>query len=543
MPERGHVSNIDVAGGPGGIRGMGQRFYSRCFGVFALASSLACLAAFPGPGQAQTSPCRATVSGTMNSSPSALRFGIYPGGAAGSVSAKSAPLPEDPQRRLSALRQLAGATPFVVHVYTGFSGDREADDGTMRWLDGEIAGYTAAGLLVELVTRYEPRGGETSANIAGFAEHVRGLVHRYGTDPGFVALQVGNESNLSGAAAASDGAYAGALKAVVRGVIAAKDAVQRSGHTQVRVGFNWAYDERASASHEFFQGLAEAGGPAFAAAVDWVGLDAYPGTWAPRLTSDETLPGKAGEAVVTAAQTLRACLMPIAGLSGAVPIHVAENGFPTGPGRSTAMQSDVLAAMVRAIDGSRGRLNVTDYRWFDLRDSVSDDGNFESQYGITRDDYTPKPAFWVFQSLVAELSVPRGDPPDGSTSPQAPADVRSPGSSTAYGASTACQASPVKVKVPSWRGRRVARTVVHAGGRIVKRVNGGSATFRVTLAAGVQRLSVRQVAAAGRKGQGRATTRTTRQTVTVCRPAKRRNAASRAGAWRSLASPAMAQYS
>ena len=51
-----------------------------------------------------------------------------------------------------------------------------------------------------------------------------------------------------------------------------------------------------------------------------------------------------------------------------MPIHVEENGWPTGPGRSEAEQAAALRAMVRAVNDFRGTYNVTDYRWFDLRD-------------------------------------------------------------------------------------------------------------------------------------------------------------------------------
>ena len=47
------------------------------------------------------------------------------------------------------------------------------------------------------------------------------------------------------------------------------------------------------------------------------------------------------------------------------------------------------------------RFNVSDYRWFDLRDADSASGSFESHYGLLRDDYSPKPAFEAFRSLVA----------------------------------------------------------------------------------------------------------------------------------------------
>ena len=46
---------------------------------------------------------------------------------------------------------------------------------------------------------------------------------------------------------------------------------------------------------------------------------------------------------------------------------------------------------------------VTGYRWFDLRDADSSNPSFESQYGLMRDDYAPKPAFDAYRELIARL--------------------------------------------------------------------------------------------------------------------------------------------
>jgi len=86
---------------------------------------------------------------------------------------------------------------------------------------------------------------------------------------------------------------------------------------------------------------------------------------------------------------LRRCFMPIAGLGPRVPIHVEENGWPTGPGRAEDMQARSLETMVRAVHDFRGTYGVTDYRWFDLRDHNSASANFQHHYGLLRDDYSP----------------------------------------------------------------------------------------------------------------------------------------------------------
>jgi hypothetical protein len=105
-----------------------------------------------------------------------------------------------------------------------------------------------------------------------------------------------------------------------------------------------------------------------------------------------------------AMSVLRDCYMPIAGLGAAVPIHVEENGWPTGPGRTDARQVVALREMVNAVNRFRGNYGVTAYRWFDLRDHNTSSTNFQHHYGLLRDDYTKKAAFGVFRHLVARLS-------------------------------------------------------------------------------------------------------------------------------------------
>jgi hypothetical protein len=81
---------------------------------------------------------------------------------------------------------------------------------------------------------------------------------------------------------------------------------------------------------------------------------------------------------------------------------MTETGYPTGPGRTTAMQVTVMRAVVTAVYRARRAYNITGFRWFDLRDADSSASSFESQYGLMLDDYSPKPAFGVYRQLVAE---------------------------------------------------------------------------------------------------------------------------------------------
>jgi hypothetical protein len=104
---------------------------------------------------------------------------------------------------------------------------------------------------------------------------------------------------------------------------------------------------------------------------------------------------------------MRQRYIPLAGIPASVPLHVSENGYPTGPGRTDATQVTAMKAAIAAIESQRAKYNVTDYRWFDLRDADSTGDSFESRYGLLNDDYSPKAAFTVYRDLVASLSETR----------------------------------------------------------------------------------------------------------------------------------------
>ena len=82
---------------------------------------------------------------------------------------------------------------------------------------------------------------------------------------------------------------------------------------------------------------------------------------------------------------------------------MTESGYPTGPGRTEAMQEEALRAAVSAVAEVAESRRVTGYRWFDLRDADSASPSFESRYGLMRDDYSPKPAFGAYRDLIATL--------------------------------------------------------------------------------------------------------------------------------------------
>jgi hypothetical protein len=193
------------------------------------------------------------------------------------------------------------------------------------------------------------------------------------------------------------------------------------------------------------------------------------------------------------------------GIGQDVPLHISENGFPTGPGRSPALQALALSAMVRSVDAIRTAYNVSDYRWFDLRDSASSDPNFESQYGITNDRYSPKPAFATYRDLISEL---------GGGVSSAHGMVSSAHGMVAGRIDRAtCRPSPLRIIVPAWKVRMIAKLQVAVDGRRRRAVrpSGRPWVMRIALAPGRHRLVIRQFSRTAGRSVG-----VRRTTVTIC---------------------------
>jgi len=345
----------------------------------------------------------------------ALEFGIYPGGVAGQLIVPAPPKPDDQAKIFAALGRLRPAGgPFTVHIYRSYmsAANDSAEDTEHRRL---VDLYTGRGYGVEIVIRYR-----RDNDPAGFAKFVRGVVRRFGENPLVRGFQVTNEVNFAGSKDSSDGAYAGSRDALIQGVIAAKREARQRGYSQLRIGFNWFYRTDPGNEDGFWGYLGDHGGKPFVDAVDWVGLDVYPGTFFPPAAPA----GSTGDFVINALSQMRQCFLRAAHIPKTVPIHVEENGYPTGPGRSYADQRAALESMVGAVNRYRANYNVTNYFWFDLRDADSSSPNFQQQYGLMRDDYTPKPAFDAYRALVSRLSIRTKPPPSVGPGPAGPVYLR-----------------------------------------------------------------------------------------------------------------------
>ncbi|HEX2085353.1 MAG TPA: hypothetical protein VHF89_06700, partial [Solirubrobacteraceae bacterium] len=272
---------------------------------------------------------------------------------------------------------------------------------------GYVDQYAAAGFQVESQVRYHPPEGK-EGDIAAWEEYVRAVVRELARRPALSALSITNEANFDGSRNTSDGAYEGVVDALIRGIVVARSELDAIGRGDVQLGFSMMWRWRPDNDRRFWEEIGEKGTPAFRTAVDYVGLQVYPGlVWPPT-----PMPGRtAGDEVVEALTLLRHCYMPKGQLGPEVATWVSENGYATNLGRSEQSQVTDLRSTVESVHRWSGELGVTDYRYFNLRDNDSDGQDLFAAVGLLRDDYSRKPAFDVFRTLVDAHGADAPPPP------------------------------------------------------------------------------------------------------------------------------------
>jgi hypothetical protein len=324
-----------------------------------------------------------------------LVFGIGPRLAGEAGAAQTTPaVPENKRKRDAALRRLRGKHPMTVRLNRLFMSDGAAG---IRDFRRQAKHYAALGFHVELQVRYHP-APDQEGDIGAWLGYVRRVVRAFGPIRGVTALQITNEVNIAFSPNTADGAYEGAIEALVRGVPAAKHEARRLGYYRLQTGFNYSW-RYGPADADFWRQVGELGGKRLRKATDWVGVDAYPGTFVPPVVTNP------GDALLEALAQVRECFMPLAGFGKRMPIHLEEVGYPTGPGRSEESQAAALEAFVRTASRYRGTYGIAAFNWFGLRDNNSAGPNFQSFFGLLRDDYSAKPAFGAYRGLIRRLGA------------------------------------------------------------------------------------------------------------------------------------------
>jgi len=311
-----------------------------------------------------------------------ITFGIFPG-----MTGEETPvrLPYDPLRTEQALAGLQPAgRPFMLRAYLHYVGEGRIEHHT----PADMTRYIHNGRGLELVLCYRSPAGD----LDDYCAFIRTIIGRYG--PQLSALQVGEEANSTNMD--GDGGFPNARQAVVTGVLTAREEIERLGYS-IALGCNST--PIMNSADDYWATLGRLGGDAFRQTLGYVGLDFFPDVFRP-LPSD-ALAG----AVSFVLAGFRNNNLAAAGIPSTTPISITENSWPTSPGRTPDRQAEVLETVVRTIYSLRQTLNITHYEYFCLRDSDSTSDEKTTQFGLLRDDYSPKPAYDVYRKLIAELGV------------------------------------------------------------------------------------------------------------------------------------------
>jgi hypothetical protein len=334
-----------------------------------------------------------------------LRFGITPLTAGSAGASQLQPVPHDDAKDVAgALGLRPEGKQLVMRMNRMFMAD--GVEGIQRYAE-IVDRYAEAGLDSELQVRYHPPEGQ-EGDMAAWESYVRSAARILGRRESVTALSITNEANFTASPNTSDGAYAGVREAIVVGMVAARDELDRIGREDVELGFSFAWRWIPNSDRGFWEEIGRRATPAFREALDYVGVQVYPHlVWPPT-----PLPGRtAGDEIVEALTLIRDCYMPKAGIGDEVDLWVSENGYPTNLGRTEASQDESLRASIESVHAYSGTLGVTDYRWFNLRDNRTGGPDLFDSVGLLRDDYSEKPAYATFRELVSRVGAARTETP------------------------------------------------------------------------------------------------------------------------------------
>lgn len=310
-------------------------------------------------------------------------FGIYPGSAVGAENGLIVGPPDTPAQILAALTDLQPeGKSFRVRAYI----DRENVAGSTPQ---NFTQYVGPNRKLDLVLCY--RAIDEPMEL--WTEFIRSIIQQYGS--GLATLQITEEANSTGPG--GDGIAPNIRAALVAGVLAAKAEIQRLG---LSIGVGFSATINFNPADDFWTEIGQIGGQAFVAALDYVALDFFPDVFAP-------LPPhiQLRDAVRGVLHQFRQVSMAQTNIRTSVPIIIGENGWPTSPTRPYERQAESLEMIIRAVHQYREEFNVRGYELFSLRDTDSSNPDIFYQFGLLRDDYSPKPAYENFRKLVAELTI------------------------------------------------------------------------------------------------------------------------------------------
>jgi hypothetical protein len=372
--------------------------------TFLVLAVVALAMALPAAASAQTDPgpdCLTVDPPPPGAPPHPLRFGITPLLAGSAGASQLEPKPEKPAAARHALRDLRPEhKQLVLRLNRMFWSDGVPG---IRHYAALVDRYAKAGFASELQVRYHPPEGE-EGDMRAWKRYVRQAVRILGKRPSVVALSITNEANFAVSPNTSDGSYEGVRLAIVKGILAADRKLRRIGRQDIELGFSFAWRWTPSSDRAFWEEIGERATPRFRRALDYVGLQIYPGLVFPPVIR----PGRtAGDEMIEPLTLMRDCYMPKAGLGDDVDLWVSENGYPTNLGRDEPSQAEKLRSTLEDVHAYSGALGISDYRYFNLRDNNSTGPDLFDAVGLLRDDYSRKPAFGVFRRGIAAFGAAR----------------------------------------------------------------------------------------------------------------------------------------
>jgi hypothetical protein len=314
-----------------------------------------------------------------------LTFGIYHGGVVESPNELASGKPDLPDEVNRALDRLQSGRHFLVRTYIRFTGlDMDSAAKNMPSV-ADLARYTWNGRKLDLVLSNWDRTG----NMSRWSSFIEYVIERYGE---YVQnLQICEEPNLFDYP--GDGRFGHSVEAVLVGIRTARE-ILRKRELCAAIGFNAV--PTCIQNDGFWQGISKQIDAGFLNALDYVGLNMY-------LDVAEPLVGAVEDAVEEKLTHFRNVSLAEAGIPANIPLHICENGWPTGPNRFYTRQADILESIVIKVYELRNTLNITQFELFSLRDADTANPEIRRQFGIMRDDYTPKPAFETYRRLIQEL--------------------------------------------------------------------------------------------------------------------------------------------
>jgi hypothetical protein len=280
-----------------------------------------------------------------------------------------------------------------------FMSDGEAG---VRQYAALVDSYAKQGFDSELQVRYHPAPDQVG-DMPAWRSYVTTAARILGKRPTVKALTVTNEVNFPISPNTSDGSFAGGMQAIVTGIIAARRELDRLGRPDVQLGFSFAWRWIPALDAGFWRQLGSLATRKFRRALDYVGLQIYPGLVVPPASP----PAAAGDDTVEALTLLRNCYMPLGGFGRGIALWVTENGYATNLGRTEQGQDLALSSTLNEINRYSGTLGITDYRWFNLRDNETTGTGLFDAVGLLWDDYSEKPAFATYRGAIERIGENR----------------------------------------------------------------------------------------------------------------------------------------